>query len=1014
MSAQKLYTPLVLLLLFLIPGMMFAQNGKLSGTVTDAETGQPLPGANIILANTSMGAAANEDGEYTILNIPPGVYNVRATFIGYARVTIQGLRINADLTTRQNFELQATGIAGEEVTVVAERPLIQRTATNARRIIDAEEVNSMPVRGVENVALLQPGIVEQDGNIHIRGSREDEVGYYVEGANVRSFVTGERTSEVIPEALEEMQIQAGGYTAEYGEANAGIVSMVLREGSSNYNFTLRGETDQFTPLYEKTLGTYSYGYQDLVATAGGPIPGLGNNMNFFVAAENERLGDVYRRYFPPFNFVNGETVLASGDTMHLVDSGLRGGKKGETVDALEWKGGNTPNAWRNQYNLNGVLSFDLQPFKLRLSGTHTYYKRRYNDMPILNMLNTDRNPMREYSNSLLTAKLTHFLSPSTFYEFSLSYNGEKSKIYDPYFKDNFWLYSDSLANQRHGVTFNNATNDPYEYDIYSFPFNRPGQLPFYPNGNNLISFSKFDRQYIGGSFKAASQIGNHDLRFGGDLRRYLLRNFSSLGGITTGSIMTRLYQEPSLMDDMSEDGEFAKLMRTTASPDNYGYDVFGNETDSGVDRPRKPTVAAAYINDKYEIEQLVFNVGVRYDRFDLDARQPRNLHDPGFDPNEVTINPGEWEEVPVREHFSPRLGFGFPVTNRTVFHLQYGRFVQMPRMNLSYAGSSLSAQIFSGGFFYTNPVGYGFKPEQTTQYEIGFSQQFSNYASFDATLFYKDIKDQIQVRRIFPEPGTDAAAYDRYVNGDFATTRGLEFRVTLRRINRIRGFINYTFSQAKGTGSYVNQASASLDQATNQITVITPLYFSPIHKGSINLDYRWGVNDGGPILSRLGINVLFDFKSGHPFTLSTGGIGQNDAYQGAILSDRDARNRRPLEPVGSSETPWVFTTNLRVDKTVAVGPVDMNFYVYVQNLFNRKNVFNVYPRTGNAETDGFLENPDLSGSIIESAGGAGYVALYRAANLQNRMHYLDPLIGMRGDDLWGTPRQIRFGVSIEY
>jgi len=212
----------------------------------------------------------------------------------------------------------------------------------------------------------------------------------------------------------------------------------------------------------------------------------------------------------------------------------------------------------------------------------------------------------------------------------------------------------------------------------------------------------------------------------------------------------------------------------------------------------------------------------------------------------------------------------------------------------------------------------------------------------------------------------------------------------------------------------VNQASASLDQATNQIKVITPLYFSPTHTGSVNLDYRFGQDDGGPILSRLGANLLFEFSSGHPFTLSTGGIGQNDASEGAILSDRDARNRRPLEPIGASTTPWTFTTNLRLDKTITAGPVDVNIYVYVQNLFNRKNVLNVYPRTGNADTDGFLEDPDLSQTIIESAGGEGYVAMYRAINIENRMHYLSPVIAMRGDDLWGTPRQIRFGISLEY
>jgi len=1010
MIRNSLYKHLVLLMFFVIPGMLFAQNGKLTGRVVDTETGQALPGANVIIQNTSMGAAANDEGQFTILNVPPGVYNVQASFIGYATLTVEDIRINADLTTRHNFQLQATGIAGQEVTVVAERPLINRTATNARRIIDADEVNSMPIRGVQNVAVLQPGIVEQDGNIHIRGSREDEVGYYVEGANVRSFVDGERTSDVIPEALQEMQIQAGGYTAEYGEANAGIISMVLREGAPNYNITLRGETDQFTPLYEKSLGTYSYGYSDLVATLGGPVPGLGQKGTFFIAGENEQLADVYQRYYQPFDFVTGQTVLAGGDTMYLVDSGVRGGVRGDTIPEINWRGGDTPNSGRNQYNLNGVLSFDLQPFKLRLSGTHTYWKRHYNNStigtPVENMFNTARNPVREYQNSLLSAKLTHFLSSNTFYELNVSYNGEQSKLYDPIIGDNYWLYADSLANQRAGYTFPSYTDDPNDYDIYSFPFNRPGDLQ--------STFSKYARQYLGGSLKAVSQIGDHDLRFGGEFRRYELRNFSSLGGITTGSILNRLRQDPSLMDDMSADGEFARIVRTAASPNNYGYDVFGNEVNSGVDRPRHPTVMAAYVNDKYEIENMVFNAGIRFDRFDTDAREPKNLDNPGFDPNNVTIYPKEWKKVPASQAISPRLGFGFPVTDRTVFHMQYGRFVQMPRMDLSYAGASNSAQIFSGGFFYTDPIGYGLKPEKTTQYEIGFSQQFSSNASFDATMFYKDIKDQIQTRRVFPAAGSDAQAYDMYTNGDFATTRGLEFRLTLRRSNRFRGFINYTFSEAKGTGSYVNQASASLDQATNQITVITPLYFAPRHTGSLNLDYRFGPNDGGPILSRLGANLLFQFSSGHPFTLSTGGIGQNDPSQGAILSDTDARNRRPLEPIGSSTTPWTFTTNLRVDKTVTAGPVDLNFYVYVQNLFNRKNVINVYPRTGNAATDGFLEDPNLSQTIIESAGGQGYVAMYQAINIQNRMHYLSPLVGMRGQDLWSTPRQIRFGLSVEY
>ena len=100
---------------------------------------------------------------------------------------------------------------------------------------------------------------------------------------------------------------------------------------------------------------------------------------------------------------------------------------------------------------------------------------------------------------------------------------------------------------------------------------------------------------------------------------------------------------------------------------------------------------------------------------------------------------------------------------------------------------------------------------------------------------------------------------------------------------------------------------------------------------------------------------------------------------------------------------------MRLDKTVNLGPLAANFYIYVQNLLNTKNVLNVYKRTGNAEDDGYLSDPGLSSSNLANYG-QGYVDLYRAINLGMGQGYRQ----ITGNDLWGSPRQIRFGVKLEY
>src|SRR4030042_6930976 len=134
----------------------------------------------------------------------------------------------------------------------------------------------------------------------------------------------------------------------------------------------------------------------------------------------------------------------------------------------------------------------------------------------------------------------------------------------------------------------------------------------------------------------------------------------------------------------------------------------------------------------------------------------------------------------------------------------------------------MSRQI-QGGFYYINPIGFGLDPIKTTSYEIGFRQQISSVAAIDIAGFYKNIKGQIQVTKTTVLPTADTQDYERFVNGDFATTKGIEFRLTLRRTSRVQAQINYTLTQAKGTGSDNTAYHGAIYNGTQIPTIVQPL-----------------------------------------------------------------------------------------------------------------------------------------------------------------------------------------------
>jgi hypothetical protein len=361
---------------------------------------------------------------------------------------------------------------------------------------------------------------------------------------------------------------------------------------------------------------------------------------------------------------------------------------------------------------------------------------------------------------------------------------------------------------------------------------------------------------------------------------------------------------------------------------------------------------------------------------------------------------------------SPRLGISFPITERTVFYAQYGKFIQMPELNdVYYNGNQFARQMIRGGYYYITPTGYGADPMRTTQYEMGFRQQIGEVAAIDISGFYKNIIGQPQVQKVQSASGAASTTYWTIANGDFTTTKGLEIKLVMRRMERLQAQLNYTLTDAEGTGANETAYYSAVYRNTQVPTITSPLDYGQTHRGSLLLDYRFGADDGGPVLERLGANIIFSFNSGHPFTYTFAEAGgQADAYTAGTDYMIDTRSRQALEPINSSVTPWNFNVDFRLDKTFEVYDQLMaTVYVRVTNLFNTKNVINVFPTTGTATDDGYVSNSSLHETNL-NAYGPEYLELYNAMNIANGQAYLDQI----GNELYGTPREIWLGLKLSY
>jgi len=257
----------IILLMFNAIGILYAQNGTISGFIQDSSN-TPIPEVNVKIKGSYIGTATDIDGRYELKSVPSGEYTVQVSAIGYKTVEYTGIKVKNGEDTRLEVTLNITSYTvGEEILVIGERPLLDIEQTESKHIMDSKDIEGKIVENVLDVVTLQPGVIKQDQSLFIRGGRSDDNSYLLDGISVQDPLAGTGFGlQLSAQSLEEVEVITGGYNAEYGQATSGVVNVKTKDGNYekySVNLSLKkdnlgfndGWTSNFnTDLFEANLG----------------------------------------------------------------------------------------------------------------------------------------------------------------------------------------------------------------------------------------------------------------------------------------------------------------------------------------------------------------------------------------------------------------------------------------------------------------------------------------------------------------------------------------------------------------------------------------------------------------------------------------------------------------------------------------------------------------------------------------------------------------------------------------
>ena len=856
--------------------------------------------------------------------MPPGVYTVRCSYLGYQTQDVTSVRVTPDYTSSITFELTATTLTTQPVEVLAERPFIQKDVTQSVKFMTTEEILNRPIRGYQEAVATQAGVVNtgaKDNPLNIRGGRANEIAYLVDGFVQQDPLFKIANTQISNNAIAEIVSITGGYNAEYGRANSGIVNVITKDGGERYSGIAEVVTDGLTG----GLGGTRYGYNLFDFSLSGPVIPTVKGLRFFASTSIRRFDD----YRPS---AGGVTLFDTTSNTFRRSARLpHNDQKGETIQAkITW------DMIKNvSLNVSYLGSKDLYNEFAMDDGRQFIGQFFKHDLS-----HADR---RRDRNNSIAGKITGVINPRTFFTVEANYYQVSRRIGDASL---FSLSTDSAATRYSQFGFDEVRNSSFrtdEFDLLVLPGSSPLRL--------------LDRKssYTGIKSTIASQISSHhEIKAGIEWQFHSIDYYNNGLPWSANARINQFHKEPQL--------------------------------------------GAGFIQDKVEYESLTINGGLRWDYLNANTKTYQ-------DPKNPVSSPKIGNKTDSQ--LSPRLGVGFPISDKTLFHLSYGRFFQPPDLFDLYIGDARLRQIAVQGTpgILGNP---NLKSEKTTAYEVGFTREITPDMGIDITAYFKDTANLINVTPVFGSPGTDVI--NRLAlksNADFGTTKGIDIKFERRRANYIAGSLAYTLGYATGTGSVADdsydQIFFALGPNPSDVhlpKVSEPLSFDQRHTIVADIDIRADNLRGKASwlrrsLANTGANIQFSAGSGLPYTPTNvfPSINANQA-QG-----------RPSGRPNSARLPWQLQVDLKANRAFRFGHTSFNLYLLVLNLTNRQNVLAVYSATGKPDEDGFLA----------SAAGQAAIRAFGAKTNQFGQSFEEAYTDlMRDPTFFGAPRQIRFGVTLSY
>ncbi len=970
-----------------------AQTGKLTGIVTDAESGKPVEGVAVVIQGTTLGANTNSAGRYFIIQVPPGTYTVQARRLGFQSVNATDVRIAIDVTREQNFKMKASNQTLQAITVQAEKqPLIERGQVGSGTTISEEQIQSLPVTSIAGVLALQQGFQEVPQNtslisvaeeqrsttqpVRVRGSRGGSTLSMIDNIPINNSIFGSNALDLNAFAVSGVDFRRGNMQPQYGNALSGIINNSVREGGSQVsgsisfqNGTLPGEL--FNSTQDK-LG----GNNLLRGYLAGPVPGTNAKVRYSVSGQVEsgagRVLEFDQDVFSVNQNVEQSEVLPAYSRDLIKGWQAFGGRQNSqfvgkltflpfdntkiNVTAIGAERANRP------YQREFMFSYQPDPL--------TLVNNRADSLFVINdqgfVLQRDLTP-------------TSVRDRSTMYIASLEQRWGRS----------------SLTLRAAQLEFDRVTCPVFRGVCLPAPFCQANFAQGFINPSPGLCGTVPDQgargQLYGGetftdrTFRAdfQSQITDHNnLQFGAQLVTHDLVYSDQAAGPGQSGITPLTYQVYR-----AKPYDAAAYVQSVIEYDFIRIEL-GGRFDYGVARgssfanpldPANGTTAREVCNGTSVAGKQLLNAqgqpfgttGCFASRENPATKRPILL-----DSAAAIAQGDDFTNARARTAFSPRIGVNFPLTERSQLFFNAGRYTRVPNYSDVYrnTGTGTVAGLTGNGDRYcaasqvkpgttecapdirtSNPTYVGnvnLLLEEAKSYEVGYSTVLgaeSNYGLQVAVYNRSEtgltgIRTSLATNDIGSTYDGSSPQYRTVVNGDFLTARGMEISLDRRLANRYQYSVNYGIARSTSNSQAPDRADEIARTEANRRQLIETVTDGNItHTANASLTYRVQ-NDipslpfnAGRLLRQTTASLTYSITSGLPYT----------PIRATSLANIGVTNN--ASDINSGTAPNVQNVNLQLDKRFQIRNVNYSAFFRVANLLDRKNCAQVFANTGNCD-----------------------------------------------------------------